>query len=538
MAKPTRKSDEDIQSIVKDAITSAKNFVQGEVEEERLRAMRLFKGEVPELGTPKDRSKVVATKCRDAVRSVKPVLMRVFLQSEKPAEYIPRGPDDVAGAEQATDYAQFKFDQSGGFQKIRDAFHDALVQKTGILKCYWDESESVDIDEYSNLTEDQVAMYLQGEGVKVLEGTQKEMAMPDGTPIMLYDMKVSRTKTTGELRVDTVPPEHFFVDEGATSCDDFYVIGHSEEKRVSDLVEMGFDFDEVSMLGVEGEEEAQHERQTFASEDDEGTDPAMKKVTLTEAYMRVDIEGTGVARLYKFICAGHQHKVLDHELADDVPFAIYEIDPEPHAFFGRSLIDLIEEDQNIATSLLRGLIDGVHIANNPKTAYREGQVDVEALLNNEYGALIAATDPQTDILEFSSPNSAATALPAMQYYDGVVDMKTGVSQAGMGMDSDALQAQTVVGANAMVQAAQSQIEMMARNLAEGGYARSFKVLFKLIRKHVPPGEHMRLGGQFVPVDPTGWNAEMDVQTNVGLGTGQKAERIAALQQHQMWQQTV
>ena len=254
--------------------------------------------------------------------------------------------------------------------------------------------------------------------------------------------------------------------------------------------------------------------------------------------MRMDIEGTGVARLYKFICGGADHKVLDYELADDVPFAVFEVDPVAHAFFGQSLVDLIIEDQDVGTSLRRGLIDGIHMANNPRTFYKEGAVDLEGLQNNEYGALIGMDNPQMDVREAVTPNTAAASLPAITYFDQTVDAKTGSSKAGMGMDGDALQSQTVVGANAMVQAAQATVELMARHLAEGGYKRLFKLMFKAIRKHVPPGEHMRLSGQFVPVDPSGWNAEMDVTTNVGLGTGQKAERYAALQAQQVFQQTI
>ena len=538
--KSTKKTDDQINAIVKRAITSAKNHVSGDIETERLKAMRYFKGET-DLSFEEDRSKVVDTKCRDAVRAVEPVLMRIFLQSEKPAEFIPKGPEDVAGAEQATDYASWKFNQSGGFQLLSSVFRDALVSKTGIAKVYWDESETVEIDEYSNLTIEEAQMHLQGEGIEVLEHSPVEgmMDTPQGPmPITLHDMKISRTNKSGELKIKTVPPEHFFTDSGATGMDDFYIMGHSEEVRVTDLVEMGYNFEEVAELGAEGEEEAEYERVEDLGDDEGAGDPSMKPVTLTEAYMRMDIEGTGVARLYKFICGGADHKVLDYELADDVPFAVFEVDPVAHAFFGQSLVDLIIEDQDVGTSLRRGLIDGIHMSNNPRTFYKEGEVDVEALLNNEYGALVACKNPQTDVIEAASPNTATASLPAITYFDQSVDAKTGSSKAGMGMDGDALQSQTVVGANAMVQSAQATVELMARHLAEGGYKRLFKLMFKAIRKHVPPGEHMRLSGQFVPVDPSGWNAEMDVTTNVGLGTGQKAERYAALQAQQVFQQTI
>lgn len=539
--KLIKKTDDQIDAILKRAITSARNHIEGTIQEERLKAMKYFKGETS-LEADADRSSVVDTKCRDAVRAVEPVLMRVFLQSETPAEFIPRTPDDIAGAEQATDYAKWRFDHCGGFGLLSTVFRDALVSKTGVAKVYWDASEMLDIDEYSNLTREQAMYVTAPENVAVIEGSKRTEMMqgPQGLmPVELFDLKVSKTTTTGEMKIKAVPPENFFVDSGATDMDDFYVMGHAEELRVTDLVEMGFDFDEVSELGVEGESEEDQERvEDTAQGDDEGTDAAMKPVTLTEAYMRMDIEGTGIARLYKFLCGGAKYKVLHYELADDVPFAVFEIDPVAHAFIGQSLVDIIIEDQDVGTSLRRGLIDGIHMANNPKTYYKEGSVDVEALQNNEYGALIAMENPGMDVVEGAAPNTAAASLPAITYFDQSVDAKTGSSKAGMGMDGDALQSQTVVGANAMVQAAQATVELMARHLAEGGYKRLFKLIFKTARKNAPPGEYMRLRGEFVPVDPSGWNADMDVSANVGLGTGQKAERYAALQAQQAFQQTI
>ena len=58
----------------------------------------------------------------------------------------------------------------------------------------------------------------------------------------------------------------------------------------------------------------------------------------------MDIEGTGVAQLYKFMLGGNDYQLLDYEPYSEVPFAVFEVDPEPHAFFGRSISDLINDD--------------------------------------------------------------------------------------------------------------------------------------------------------------------------------------------------
>ena len=545
--KLQRLTEDQIQSTLTNAVKEAVSFVESEIAPDRIKAQRYFDGECY-LGYEDGRSKVVATKCRDTVRAVKPSLMRVFLQSGKPVEFIPRNQQAVAGAEQATKYAQFIFERNNGFDRLHDAVHDALIKKVGILKVYFDETQEVEVDEYSGLTEDQVALIKQDPEIEIIEeeieveAVMDEMGMIVQPPI--YELKVARTSRQGAIKIDSVAPEDFFVDRGAVSIDDCYVCGHSTEGRVGDLVEMGFDFDEVFDLGggesrVDEEEELARTGWDDADADEDANDPSMRKVLITEAFMRMDIDGTGVPRLYKFLCGGADYKVLDYELADINPFAVFEIDPEPHTFFGRSLVDIILDDQDAATSLLRGLLDNIALMNNPGMVINENAVNMDDVLNNEIGRIIRAKDVNA-LREVVVGSAAQAALPAMQFYDESIRTKTGVSGAGMGLDADMLQGQTATGVNAAVQAANQVSELMARVLAEGGMKRLFKNIVALARQHPNADEMMRIDGQFVPVDPRSWKTGLDVITNVGLGTDHHDQKAMALRetlQNQMsiWQ---
>jgi hypothetical protein len=74
-----------------------------------------------------------------------------------------------------------------------------------------------------------------------------------------------------------------------------------------------------------------------------------------------------------------------------------------------------------------------------------------------------------------------------------------------------------------------QAEVIARNLAEGGMRRLFKLMLQLYVKHTDQEQLMRLNGSFVPVDPNVWSVEMDLVVNVGIGTGREQERLQTLQ---------
>jgi hypothetical protein len=518
--KPQKLTDAQVQATLTAAVTDAVAFIEGEIAPDRIRAQKYFDGGTT-LEAEDGRSRVVATKCRDTVRAIKPALLRLFLQSEKPVEFVPTSPQAVAGAEQKTNYARYVFDRNDGFRVLYDVIHDALVKKVGIVKPYWEETTEAEIDNYTGLPPEALAMLMEDDEITLLEEETDEYG--------LLNITVSRESKHGAIKFDSVPPEDFFIDRSAKSVDDCYVCGHASEGRVGDLVEMGFDFEEVSDLAgvVDDEEEELREKASRNGDDEDANDPSMRKVLITEAYMRMDIEGSGVPKRYKFICAGQKYQILRRELCNHRPFAIFEVDPEPHTFFGRSLVEIIQNDQDAATGMLRGLLDGISWANNPRLEMVEGQVNVDDVLNNEIGAIVRVKAPGM-VRELTMGAMSTAVLPAMQYYDEVIRAKTGVVGAGMGLDVDALQSQTAAGVRLADQTTAAVSELIARILAEGGMKQLFEIIGELAIAHPNPDEMMRIDGQFVPVDPRSWTGKMDTLVNVGLGTGKLEERLMVL----------
>lgn len=532
--KPKKLTPEQIQNTLTNAVKDAVSFIESEIAPQRITAQKYFDGKT-RLASEDGRSKVVATKCRDTVRAIKPALMRLFLQSDKPVEFIPSSEQSVQGAEQATKYAKYVFDSNEGFHILHGAIHDALVKKVGIVKAYYEETPEVEIDEYTALPLEAITLMGEDPDIEILEQEPDEY----GT----FEVTVSRKSKRGKICLSSVAPEDFFVDRAATKIHDCYVCGHSRNGRVGDLVEMGFDFEEVYNLGGTGRsitgDEEDLERKGFDNDTDgeSPNDPSMRSVMITEAYMKMDIEGSGVPKKYKFICAGDDYKILDREPCDHNPFAVFEVDPEPHTFFGRSLVDIIIDDQDAATSMLRGLLDSISMANNPRTWAVENQVNADDLLNNEIGGIIRVKAPGM-MGEFAIGSAATMALPAIQFYDEVIRAKTGVVGAGMGLDVDALQSQTAAGVRLAEQTTAAVAELIARVLAEGGMRQLFGIIAELARQHPDQETMMRIDGQFIPVDPSSWGTRMELQVNVGLGTGKHEERIMVLQQTLQTQQMI
>jgi len=544
--QPKAKETREIEGILQDALAQAVDFVESEITQDRIKAQRYFDGEV-DIGYEDGRSKVVATKVRDTIRAVKPSLMRVFMSTAKPVEFVPRGPEDVALAEQATEYMHYVFNQNDGYRVLNDAFHDALVKKTGIVKAYWETKYRAEIFTYDNLTDEEYTMIVSDDDVTILEHTSISSVSVDefGTEVELptHDLKISRQMPEGKMRFESVPPEEFFINSQARNIDEAYVVAHRTEMRVGELVEMGYDFEDVydldSLYGASDISEAETiERQGYSQDDyeDQSGDPAMRSVAITEAYMKIDVDGTGVPVLHRFICGGSDYKLLDFEPIDNIPFAVFEVDPEPHTFYGRSLAEIVMDDQDASTAILRGVLDNVAMTNNPRIGIVDGAVNIDDVLNNEIGAIVRMRQAGS-VQELTVPFTAGQTLGALTYMDQLVENKTGVSRASMGLDPDAMQSTTKAAVQATIQAQAGQVEVMVRNLADG-MKNLFKIMLHLHVKHSDEEQMMRMNGRFIPVDPSVWNADMDVSINVGLGTGREEEKMMALQQAFQIQQQV
>jgi len=544
----TQMKEDEIQGAVKAAIEAAIDYVDTDIREDRERAQKYFDG-VVDLSHEEGRSKVVSTKVRDVVRGAKPGLMRVFLNNDKFVEFIPKSSEDVTNAEQATAYTHWVFDKVGGYNVLSNAIHDSLVKKVGIVKVWWNNATVAESHTYENLSDEEVEMLTADDEVEVIEHSQELTMEMDEMGIEVsrnvHSMLISHKYEEGEMVIEGIPPEEFFIDGSAKSIDDAYIVCHKSEKRAGDLIAMGFDQDVIDGLvgedddsNNEGEEKLLRFGENADSDDEAVNDPSMRAIIVTEAYLKIDIEGDGVPTLHKFLCGGTNYEILEQEPWDKAPFADFHVDPEPHAFYGRSLAELVMNDQDTTTSVLRGILDNVALVNTPRLEVNEDLVIMDDVLNNEIGAVIRS-EQIGSVNPLVVPFVAGSTLPALQYLDMLVEEKTGISKMSMGLNADALQNTTATAAAITQQASAGHVEVMARNLAEG-MKRLFQLMLHVSIKNSPDEQMMRLNGEFISVDPQVWNSSMDMQINVGLGTGQEDVKAAALMQtfqtqQQIWQ---
>ena len=529
-------TENDIQEIVRDAIQDAVDFIDQDIALERLKSARYMNGET-DIGHEEGRSKVVSTKVRDVVRATKPSIMRIFMSTSKPVEYVAKSEQDIGLAEQITSYVQHEFERQNGFNILNQVIEDALVKSAGFIKAYYKRYPKSEIFSYSDLSDDELAYLTDDDEVEILEQTTTRSMTIDEfgveAEVPVHEVKISRTKEKGEVCIEAIPPEEMYVNRECRTFQDAYVVCQKSEMRVGDVIAMGFDPDEIIALAGndEGSTFTQIEknyRTSFAGNDDDEhvLDPSMQTVEIAEAYMRLDVFGTGVPVLHKLICGGQDYQLLDYMPCDEVPFAKLEVDPEPHSFFGRSLASICCDDQDASTAILRGILDNVALTNSPRLGFLEGSVNIDDLMQSEIGGLVRMRQ-QGAIQDLSVPFVAGQTLSALTYMDKMVEQKTGVTQ-NVALNPDALQSTTKAAVTATVEAAQGQVEVMVRNLASG-MKDLFGILLRTIHKNVDEEQMVRLNGIYTPIDPRVWDVQRDIAINVGLGTGREDEKQKALQ---------
>lgn len=527
---------ERLQAVVAAELDDARSYIEENLSEHRAKATRYYNGE-PFGDEEPNRAQVVSRDVADTIRSMMPSIMRILFGSERPVEIEPRQMEDIALAEQATDYLNDVVIQQDneGFKEVYAGVKDALIRKVGIWKWYWDDSTRLEVTSHSGLTPEAL-MALQDD--ETIEEIEVERQSEEGIQPELFKAIVHRRlgAESGRARFVAVPADEFLIDRNATSIKDATFVAHRTLKTVSELVAMGYDRDlveeQASASGTEldtAERQARNPFQTSIGNTSLNTEARLLTYVEAYTYAKLSEEENDPAQLVK-VCgvSGTKSFVIWHwEETDEKPFAAICPDPEPHAFFGSCPADDVMDIQRTKSLILRGTLDSLSLSIHPRYEAVDEKVNLMDLLNSEIGGVVRVDAPGM-LREISLPFVGDKTLPMLDYMDRVKESRTKQSQASQGLDADALQSSTKAAVSATITAAQAHVELIARVFAETGYRDLFRGLYRLIVKHQDFKRTVRLRNQWVEIDPKVWDAEMDVRVNIALGAGTADEKIATL----------
>ena len=176
---------------------------------------------------------------------------------------------------------------------------------------------------------------------------------------------------------------------------------------------------------------------------------------------------------------------------------------------------------------LRLAVDNGYLAANGRWAVSD-RVNLDDMLVSRPGGIVRVDgDPNGAMLPMISPQNTANQIQMIEYLDAVKENRTGVTKYNQGLDSNSLN-KTATGINQIMNAAQQRIELIARLFAEGGVKQLFLLIHGLVRRHENKEQIVQIRNQWVPINPREWVKRTDLSISVGLGTGNKNEKLGHL----------
>jgi len=293
------KSKQEILSVLNREISNASGFIGGELVARRKKSLEYYLG-MPLGNEQEGRSQVISNDVLDTVESLMPSLMRIFTAGDNVFNCEGTGPEDDEMARQCSDYLNYIFyKENKGFVALYSAFKDALIQKNGILKVYWDDANKTEREEYTRLTEDEFADLISDPEVKVKNHTEFEEPILDEDgkeldKVNYHDCVINRTRLYEQVRIEPVPPEEFLIERRVKDIDSANFVAHRTNKTRSELVEMGYDKDLVMGLPT-GDSDytredkfVRHQNIDFSHGVQDG-DKSSADILVHECYIKMDV---------------------------------------------------------------------------------------------------------------------------------------------------------------------------------------------------------------------------------------------------------
>ena len=533
MAKKDYKklSDNSIVTLVDQQVGNSVGYADSELSTERAKIIDYYNGTLPKPAHDGN-SKYVSLDVYDAVESLKAALLETFSAGTRTVKFAPQNEDDVELARMCTEYTDYVVHrQNDMINVMSSAIHDALIARAGVVKVFWENSAETDYEEFEDITETELDMLLAQDNVELVESTTDDIGLTSGT--------IGIERDTSQVVIENVAPEEFLIESQAKSLEDVTFCAHRTKKTLSELRLEGYSEKLIDKIGDHTDVDFETDPEVLARFDNIGNfrngssdhQDQVRSVMVYEAYILLDVEGTGIAELYKVIKAGNV--LLEKEKVNRKPFVTFVPLPTPHSFYGNNFADKVVATQNARTVLTRSILDHAMITNNPRyTVVKGGLSNPRELIDNRLGGIVNTTRPDA-----ISPMLQAPLNPfifqTIKMLDEDMEDTTGVSKMSQGLNKDAISKQNSA---AMVEQlatmSQQRQKIIARNFASQFMKPLFHMVYNLVCENEMQEKMVELSGSYVVCDPRKWKEKRDVQIELHLGYGeQEKEATKYLNMH-------
>lgn len=497
------------------------------------------------LGAPngqeeEGRSQITSLDVADSIEWIMPQVMKSFTQTNEIVTFDPCTEEDEVQAELESEYVySVLMKKNPGFIIIHQFVKDALMQRNGLIKVYFEKIEKQTTEEYTSINEAQLTALLSNDNVEIKEIDEAIIPGESGMLVTVYDVKIIVTRKQSRICVESVAIENFRVNSQHNSIDlsTARFTAHIENKTISDLIQDGYSqsvLDKISS-SMENNSEYRFQLQGENASDDDGftyNNPAMRLITISECYPYIDINGDGIAELVKVTCAGTSDQpniVLSIEEVESQPWISTTAILMSHKFQGLSLFDRLKEIQDHKTALIRNIQDNIYLQNNQRTKVVENQVNLDDLMISRSGGIVRMK--RLDAMEsIVTPQMGPVAFDMLHYLDEVRAGRSGVSAEGTATPQNVGDNVGSEGVERLMTAKEELVGLIIRVVSETGIKPLMLKIRDLARKHIDVIEDFKFRGRWVKVSPSSWGDRTDSTVWVGTGSGDTRAKIMAINQ--------
>ncbi|TFU06167.1 hypothetical protein EUV02_03915 [Polymorphobacter arshaanensis] len=533
MAQSKRKaiSDAQLLSACKRQASQGVGILDSKLARERQDITDAYNGKKP-LPVREGGSKYISRDVYNAVEAMKGQLLETFAAGNNIVQFSPQNANDTAMARIASSYTDYQiFRLNDGLEIFGDVMHDGLTARVGVAKVYWEKSSEIEAEHaFEQMPEEHFIGVMQHPGFE-LQAKPKVTIGPDGSK--LYTGFANQMVDTSQVRIDTIPPEEFIVASRTKDLRRASYCAHRALKTLGQLVEEGYDQDLVDSIGgddddlnVNMERTQRHE----ATEDgvlwgsDDAEDEAGREVTVYDSYLRIDLEGAGVQRLWRVVHASgvilHKEKVKSH------PFCAFRPLPIPHTFYGTNYAQNVMPIANAKTVLTRSILELTVNAANPRwQVVKGGLTNPRELLDPRNGGIVNVKDRES-ILPMPQGQLPPQAFQVLQMTDSDREDITGISRLSQGLSKDAMSKQNSQGlVEQLTSNSQVRQKVVARHFAIQFLRELYLKVYELVIENEKSEKVFELAGEFVPVTPGQWTSRRHVTVDLKLGFGERDQVV-------------
>jgi len=467
------------------------------------------------------RSRVVAGDVSAMVDAVHSQMLDAFTNDNIVSFDAENGEDEYQSALETDAVTYTVMDGNSGFISFSEAIKDALLHDTGVIKVWFDDSDTTRERVFRNVTPEAYAELIQERPGIRLEKIEWKKGV----------LRYSELRSKKRVMVDCVAPENFFrtANWHSRRLDTIPAIGERMVETRGALSARGFQADIVAGLSpyVEtGSVSTARNRKRSTAPRNRSADPSLDVVEWFELYPLIDNER-------RKVCFVPNKAILRNEPAAFIPYASGSAILNPHRLDGVSIFTKVKQTQDSRTGLKRALHDNARAANKNRTIYLEGKVSQEDLEDGRVDGNIGISgagimDVRQAVGALVVPDISAGILANLEN-----EKRDRAELGGASLDLASGQAQIAdrvgsQGVDRMYSVMEQLAGTMTRTIAETLVRPVYELVHCTLREYVTEPITLKRAGKWVSTNPKDWPERRRLTVKVGMSPGERQRKVSAL----------